>query len=84
MDGKLQRGVYPKDLVLHVLGLMGEGGCSKRIAEYSGTTFDSMEMDGRFTVCNLSVEMSARTAIINPDATTMSYVEQRSTEGRPL
>jgi 3-isopropylmalate/(R)-2-methylmalate dehydratase large subunit len=54
---------------------MGEGGCSKRIAEYSGSTFDSMEMDGRFTVCNLSVEMSARTAIINPDATTMSYVE---------
>ncbi|MDA4137080.1 MAG: aconitase/3-isopropylmalate dehydratase large subunit family protein [Thaumarchaeota archaeon] len=75
VDGKLRHGVYAKDLVLHVLGLMGEGGCSKRIAEYSGSTFDTMEMDGRFTVCNLSVEMSARTAIVNPDATTMSYVE---------
>jgi 3-isopropylmalate/(R)-2-methylmalate dehydratase large subunit len=75
VDGSLQLGVYPKDLVLHILGLMGQGGCSKRIAEYSGSTFDNMEMDGRFTVSNLSVEMSARTAIINPDATTMSYVE---------
>ena len=75
VDGAFSRGVYPKDLVLHILGLMGEGGCSKRIAEYSGPTFDSMEMDGRFTVCNLSVEMSARTAIVNPDATTMAYVE---------
>lgn len=75
VNGMLQHGVYPKDLVLHILGLMGQGGCSKRVAEYSGSTFDSMDMDGRFTVCNLSVEMSARTAIINPDATTMSYVE---------
>ena len=75
VDGELQNGVYPKDLVLHVLGTMGEGGCSKRVAEYVGPTIDSMEMDGRFTICNLSVEMSARTAIINPDATTASYMD---------
>ena len=75
VDGKLQPGVYAKDLVLHVLGLMGEGGASKKVAEYGGPTIDSLEMDGRFTICNLSVEMSARTAIINPDSTTMAYVE---------
>ncbi|MGA2199545.1 MAG: aconitase/3-isopropylmalate dehydratase large subunit family protein [Nitrososphaerales archaeon] len=74
VDGELQRGVYPKDLVLNVLGLMGEGGCSKRVAEYGGPTITSMEMDGRFTICNLSVEMSARTAIVNPDQKTMTYV----------
>jgi 3-isopropylmalate/(R)-2-methylmalate dehydratase large subunit len=74
VEGNLQLGVYPKDLVLHVLGLMGEGGCSKRVAEYEGPTISSMEMDGRFTICNLSVEMSARTAIVNPDQTTMGYV----------
>src|SRR3984885_6106287 len=45
VDGKLQDGVYPKDLVLHVLGTMGEGGCSKRVAEYAGPTIDSMAMD---------------------------------------
>jgi 3-isopropylmalate/(R)-2-methylmalate dehydratase large subunit len=74
VSGDLQRGVYPKDLVLHVLGLMGEGGCSKRVAEYQGPTISSMDMDGRFTICNLSVEMSARTAIVGPDQKTMDYV----------
>jgi len=81
IEGSLQRGVYPKDLVLHVLGLMGEGGCSKRVAEYGGSTVDSMGMDGRFTMCNLSVEMSARTAIVNPDVTTMQYVESALQNG---
>ena len=81
VSGELQYGVYPKDLVLHVLGLMGEGGCSKRVAEYEGPTISSMEMDGRFTICNLSVEMSARTAIVSPDETTMEYVN-RAVSGR--
>ncbi len=74
VSGEFQRGVYPKDLVLAVLGMMGEGGCSKRVAEYQGPTISSMDMDGRFTICNLSVEMSARTAIVNPDQKTMDYV----------
>jgi 3-isopropylmalate/(R)-2-methylmalate dehydratase large subunit len=55
---------------------MGEGGASKRIAEYSGPTIDSLDMEGRFTICNLSVEMSARTAIINPDDKTLAYVNE--------
>jgi len=76
VSGKFQRGVYAKDLVLHVLGTMGEGGASKRVAEYSGPTIDSLDMEGRFTICNLSVEMSARTAIINPDEKTMAYVKE--------
>jgi 3-isopropylmalate/(R)-2-methylmalate dehydratase large subunit len=74
LRGELQRGVYPKDLILHILGLMGEGGCSKRVAEYTGPTVEAMDMDGRFTMCNLSVEMSARTAVINPDEKTISHV----------
>jgi 3-isopropylmalate/(R)-2-methylmalate dehydratase large subunit len=76
VGGKFQRGVYAKDLVLHVLGTMGEGGCSKNVAEYTGPTIDSLDMEGRFTICNLSVEMSARTAIVNPDQTTTRYVEE--------
>lgn len=74
--GEFQTGVYAKDLVLYVLGIMGEGGASKRVAEYSGPTIDSLDMEGRFTICNLSVEMSARTAVVNPDKTTLSYVEE--------
>ena len=76
VSGKFQKGVYAKDLVLHVLGMMGEGGASKRVAEYSGPTIDSLDMEGRFTICNLSVEMSARTAIINPDDKTLAYVNE--------
>ncbi len=79
VSGRFQKGVYPKDMVLHTLGRMGQDGCSKRVAEYSGSTIDSMEMDGRFTICNLSVEMSARTAIINPDGRTMEYVKDALT-----
>jgi 3-isopropylmalate/(R)-2-methylmalate dehydratase large subunit len=76
VSGEFQRGVYAKDLVLHVLGTMGEGGASKRVAEYSGPTIESLDMEGRFTICNLSVEMSARTAIINPDKKTLAYVRE--------
>jgi len=76
VSGKFQKGVYAKDLVLHILGTMGEGGASKRVAEYSGPTIDSLDMEGRFTICNLSVEMSARTAIINPDDKTLAYVNE--------
>lgn len=74
-EGRLQKGVYPKDLVLHILGMMGQDGCSKRVAQYTGDTIDTMDMDGRFTICNLSVEMSARTAIIDSDQATMDYVK---------
>jgi 3-isopropylmalate/(R)-2-methylmalate dehydratase large subunit len=76
VSGRFQRGVYAKDLVLHVLGMVGEGGASKCVAEYAGPTIDSLDMEGRFTICNLSVEMSARTAIINPDDTTLAYVKE--------
>src|SRR5271156_2537972 len=76
VSGKFQRGVYAKDLVLHVLGMMGEGGASKRVAEYTGPTIESLDMEGRFTICNLSVEMSSRTAIMNPDARTLAYVTE--------
>ncbi len=81
ISGKFQRGVYPKDLILYILGTMGESGCSKKVAEYTGPTVDAMGMDGRFTMCNLSVEMSARTAIINPDSKTQDYVKT-ALEGR--
>ncbi len=76
ISGKLGRGVFPKDLILHILGMMGEGGCSRRVAEFSGDTVSAMEMDGRFTMCNLSVEMGARSALVNPDHITAEYVRQ--------
>jgi 3-isopropylmalate/(R)-2-methylmalate dehydratase large subunit len=73
--GDFQRGSSAKDLILHIIGTLKEGGCSKRVAEYSGDTIRRMGMDGRFTICNMSVEMSARTAIVNPDQVTVDFME---------
>jgi 3-isopropylmalate/(R)-2-methylmalate dehydratase large subunit len=75
ISGDFQTGVSAKDLILHILGTLKEGGCSKRVAEYTGDTMKRMGMDGRFTMCNMSVEMSARTAIVNPDQVTLDFMQ---------
>lgn len=74
VSGEFKQGSSAKDLILHILGMLKEGGCSKRVAEYSGDTIKKMGMDGRFTICNMSVEMSARTAIVGPDAVTKEFM----------
>ena len=81
ISGRLNRGVFAKDLILHTLGIMGEGGCSRRVAEFGGEAVAAMEMDGRFTMCNLSVEMGARSAIVNPDGITEAYIRQAFENG---
>lgn len=75
ISGNFQLGVSAKDLILTILGTLKEGGCSKRVAEYTGETMHKMGMDGRFTMCNMSVEMSARTAIVNPDQVTFDFMQ---------
>src|SRR5487761_43641 len=75
ISGDFKSGSSAKDLILHILGTLKEGGCSKRVAEYTGETIQKMGMDGRFTMCNMSVEMSARTAIVNPDSITLDFMQ---------
>ena len=75
INGDFQNGVSAKDLILHILGTLKEGGCSKRVAEYTGNTMRKMGMDGRFTMCNMSVEMSARSGIVNPDEVTLDFMQ---------
>lgn len=75
VTGDFRPGVSPKDLILTILGRVKEGGCSRKIAEYSGDTIRRMSMDGRFTMCNMSVEMSARTGIVNPDEITTDFMK---------
>jgi len=74
ISGDFRPGVSAKDLILTILGTVKEGGCSKKVAEYAGATIRRMGMDGRFTMCNMSVEMSARTGIINPDEITLDFM----------
>ena len=76
--GELPRGVYSKDIILHIIGTLGAGGCSKRVAEFTGPGLASLPMDARTTICNMAVEMSARTGIMPYDDVLGEYLEGRA------
>ncbi len=77
VDGDLPAGVTAKDLVLAVIGRTGTGGGSGHIIEYRGTAIRGLSMEGRMTVCNMSIEAGARAGMIAPDDTTFAYLEGR-------
>ena len=76
--GSLPKGVYSKDIILHIIGKMGAGGCSKRVAEFTGEGLRSLSMDARTTICNMAVEMSARTGIMAYDEKIAEYLDGRA------
>ncbi len=78
LSGTLPKGVYAKDLILHIIGRMGAGGCSRRVAEFTGEGVRRLGMDARTTICNMAVEMSARTGLMPFDETLAAYLEGRS------
>lgn len=78
LTGRLSKGVYSKDIILHIIGQMGAGGCSKRVAEFTGDGLASLTMDARTTICNMAVEMSARTGIMAYDDTLADYLRDRA------
>jgi 3-isopropylmalate/(R)-2-methylmalate dehydratase large subunit len=78
LTGTFPKGVYSKDLILHIIGKMGAGGCSRRVAEFVGDGVRRMSMDARTTICNMGVEMSARTAIMPHDETLGAYLKGRA------
>ncbi len=77
IDGELPAGVTAKDIVLAVIGRIGTGGGMGHIIEYRGSAIRSLSMEGRMTVCNMSIEAGARAGMIAPDATTVAYIEGR-------
>jgi len=77
IDGDLPAGVTAKDLVLAVIGRIGTGGGSGHVIEYRGSAISSLSMEGRMTVCNMSIEGGARAGMIAPDDTTFTYLEGR-------
>ena len=78
MTGALPKGVYAKDLILHIIGRLGAGGCSRRVAEFAGDGVRRLSMDARTTICNMAVEMSARTGIMPTDETLLGYLKDRA------
>jgi 3-isopropylmalate/(R)-2-methylmalate dehydratase large subunit len=77
VDGTLPPGVTAKDLVLAVIGRIGTGGGAGHVIEYRGSAVAGLSMEGRMTVCNMSIEAGARAGMIAPDDTTFAYLEGR-------
>jgi 3-isopropylmalate/(R)-2-methylmalate dehydratase large subunit len=74
--GKLPAGVYAKDLILRIIGDVGADGATYLAVEYAGEAVDDLSMDGRFTLCNMAVEMGAKTGIIAADEKTLAWLGQ--------
>jgi 3-isopropylmalate/(R)-2-methylmalate dehydratase large subunit len=77
IEGKLKRGVGAKDLILYIISQLGTGGATGYFVEYAGSAIRSLSMEGRMTVCNMSIEMGARGGMIAPDQTTFDYLKGR-------
>lgn len=77
VDGQLSEGVTAKDLILAIIGKIGVAGGTGQVIEYRGSAIESLSMDGRMTVCNMSIEAGARAGMIAPDETTFAYLKGR-------
>jgi 3-isopropylmalate/(R)-2-methylmalate dehydratase large subunit len=77
LDGEARPGVSAKDLVLAVIGEIGVGGATGHVIEYTGAAIRALSMEGRLTVCNMSIEAGARAGMISPDEVTIEYLRDR-------
>ena len=77
VDGRLSPGVYAKDVILHIIRLLGAGGGKGYAYEYGGSVLDGFSMEERMTVCNMSIEGGARCGYVNPDEKTFEYLKGR-------
>ena len=77
INGQLQKGVTPKDVALYLMSKLTTSGATGYFVEYSGQVVKDMTMEGRLTLCNLSIEMGARGGFIAPDETTFEYIKGR-------
>lgn len=75
VNGKLHKNVLPKDVILYIIAQLGTNSGTGHFVEYAGEVFENMTMEGRMTVCNMSIEMGARGGMIAPDETTFEYVK---------
>ena len=77
VDGELPRGVTAKDIILAVIAKIGTGGGQGHVIEYRGSAIESLSMEARMTICNMSIEAGARAGMVAPDATTYEFLRGR-------
>ncbi len=75
VDGKISKGVTAKDIILYIIGKIGTDGATGYIVEYDGSAIRHLSMEGRMTICNMSIEAGARAGMIAPDETTFNYLK---------
>jgi len=78
VEGALPAGVTAKDVILAIIGRIGTGGGIGHVIEYRGSAIRSLSMEGRMTICNMSIEAGARAGLVAPDDVTFSYLEGRA------
>ena len=77
VNGLLKTGVTAKDIILHIIGKIGTAGATGYVIEYAGEAISNLSMEGRMTICNMSIEAGARAGLISPDQTTFEYIKGR-------
>ena len=77
VEGTLAAGVTPKDVILAIIAKIGTAGGTGHVIEYAGSTIRDLSMEGRMTVCNMSIEAGARAGLVAPDETTFAYLQGR-------
>jgi 3-isopropylmalate/(R)-2-methylmalate dehydratase large subunit len=77
VEGRLGAGISAKDVVLSIIGKIGVAGATGHVVEYAGSTITGLTMEGRLTVCNMSIEAGARAGMVAPDDTTFKHLEGR-------
>ena len=84
LTGKLREGVYARDLILSIIGMVGANGCNYKIMEFAGEGAHKLSINERLVLCNLAVEAGAKTGIVEPDEKVVEYVESRGRKAENL
>jgi len=78
VSGKMPKGIYAKDIILHIITKIKADGATYKAVEFFGPVIDKLNMDGRFTICNMVVEMGAKAGIMPQDKTTIAWLKPRA------
>ena len=78
VSGKVPKGIYAKDIILHIITKIKADGATYKAVEFSGPVIDKLNMDGRFTICNMVVEMGAKAGFMPQDKTTIAWLKPRA------